>query len=80
MRFSTMYKKLEDIAGTYNKSMSNVITMWDVVTNKKMRRYTSFANDDLAIINNQRNQYDVCREEAINVIDRYYRRELNRRP
>ena len=73
MRFSTMYKKLEDIAETYDKPLSNVVTVWDLVTNKKMRRYAVFANDDLAIINNQKNPYDFCREEALAVVARYYK-------
>jgi hypothetical protein len=69
-----MYKKLEDIASSNDLPLSNVITNWDMLTSKKMKSYSSSfdANDDLAIINDRNSPYDICREESLKVMERFY--------
>ena len=71
MRFETMYNKLEDIAYRNYLPLSTVITKWDLSTNKLLKKYNK-KSDSLNSSNHS--EYDVCREKAIEIVSRYYRR------
>jgi hypothetical protein len=68
-----MYKKLEDIAETYDKPLSNVVTMWDVQTHKIMTRDYLFAKDDLARIQSSADAYHKSRIASLEILIRYYK-------